>query len=340
MSLVSHVAANLINPRIRHLILHVTDKCNLRCNHCFVDHQRSNTITVQKVCEVAESIGPIFWLDIGGGEPFLLQNLSELVAPFDCEILGIPSNGYFPEKLQSSVPEILRGSRGRNTVISVSIEGFREEHERLRKDSRSFDLAFESLRVLRKIADDFPHLSVKCNTVITNQNVDRVVPFMQFMRDSGLIDFHSVIMLRGNPNEPGLFLPQFEKLIKIRPDIFRILDSYLQGSSLIKRKFLMKYYRMLWDVSLGNLMHQTQTVPCAGGQVHIVVWANGDVSSCELLPPVGNINSNSIDEIIKSDLLKDQVESVRNKMCYCTHNCVMLDSILFNPANYPRLLAS
>ena len=169
MSLLSHVASYIVRPKIQHLLLHLTDKCNLRCRHCFVNLRQTNAIPVSKAKELAKDLGSILWLDISGGEPFILDELPELITPFDCDFLQIPTNGHYPETIAAMVPKILRTTRAHETIISVSIEGFREEHQRIRRNKENFDLAFESLSILRRIADGNPHLRVKCNTVITNE---------------------------------------------------------------------------------------------------------------------------------------------------------------------------
>ena len=65
---------------------------------------------------------------------------------------------------------------------------------------------------------------------------------------------------------------------------------------------------------------------------------NGDVSSCEMLPSVGNVREKSWDEILGGEALKQQRQDITDKKCHCTHNCAMLDSILFRPASLPHLL--
>ena len=71
---------------------------------------------------------------------------------------------------------------------------------------------------------------------------------------------------------------------------------------------------------------------------HLVIWGNGDLSSCEMLPSVGNINSNDIDEILLSKKFRDQKRSILNKECHCTHNCALLTSIMFNPLEWKNLI--
>jgi MoaA/NifB/PqqE/SkfB family radical SAM enzyme len=278
------------------------------------------------------------WLDVAGGEPFLLDELPELVAPFDCEVLGIPTNGHDPDKITRLTRGLLIASKARDVVISVSIEGFEEDHTDIRRNKRNYELAFETLRALRELSRTEKRLKVKCNSVLTDTNADRMVDFMKFMRESDLIDFHSIILLRGDPYEPTVGLPTLERLRELRPQIFEILDSYLWGCGTFKRRFLRKYYQFLWDVSLGNIETGSQVIPCTGGQTHLVIWANGNVAPCELTPSFGNIHEQRLPEILAGQRRKDEVAKIKRKECSCTHNCVMLDSILFNPMSYPKLL--
>ncbi len=72
--------------------------------------------------------------------------------------------------------------------------------------------------------------------------------------------------------------------------------------------------------------------------LQLVVNGDGNVSSCEMLPPVGNIKDQRLPDLIQSDAYQTQVDMIKNNGCHCTHNCAMLDSIFFNPSNLPHLL--
>jgi hypothetical protein len=70
----------------------------------------------------------------------------------------------------------------------------------------------------------------------------------------------------------------------------------------------------------------------------MVVWGDGSVSSCEMLGSVGNLKEKRFRDVLAGDAMREQVRSIRNKECHCTHNCAMLTSILFNPTSLPQLL--
>ena len=56
-----------------------------------------------------------------------------------------------------------------------------------------------------------------------------------------------------------------------------------------------------------TLKQKTQVVPCLAGQSHLVVWGNGDVSSCEMLPAVGNVAKNNFKDIVNGEKFKNKL---------------------------------
>ncbi|MGH7753129.1 MAG: SPASM domain-containing protein, partial [Gemmatimonadales bacterium] len=86
------------------------------------------------------------------------------------------------------------------------------------------------------------------------------------------------------------------------------------------------------------LEEQTQVVPCLGGQIHLVVYANGEVAPCEILPSVGSIRKTPLHDIVSGPAWAKAVAGIRRKECHCTHDCNQQENILFSPRTYPKLL--
>lgn len=133
-------------------------------------------------------------------------------------------------------------------------------------------------------------------------------------------------------------LPELSELRAFAPKMFEILARYDYGRARVAAAILRNYHKFLWNTSLEILEQQTQVIPCLAGQAHLVVNGDGGVSSCELLPAVGNLREQTLPEVLRSDEFRGQVKSIRNKECHCTHNCAMLDNTFFNPRNLPQLL--
>jgi len=326
-----HFADYLVRRNLQHLIVHVTNRCNYRCKHCFIDFSRPQDLSLEECVSLAGQVGNLFWLDIGGGEPFLRKDLPDIVCAFKTRVVTIPTNG----SLRDAAVEQLKAMRKRtdaDITVCISIDGLQETHDSIRKQG-SWDEAWATYDSIRGLDG----ISLKINTVLSAENHREILDLMEIVKERAA-DFHSVMLLRGSPSDPALGLPSFDDLEKLIPRILKILAGYHYGRDPLSARVLRNYHRYLWKLSVDTLKQRTQVIPCLAGRAHMVVMPDGSVHPCELLPAVGNIKDSSWREILEGEELKKQVKSIKAKDCHCTHNCAMLDSILFNPANIRHLV--
>jgi MoaA/NifB/PqqE/SkfB family radical SAM enzyme len=317
---------------LNHLILHVTNACNFRCEHCFIDFSPKKDLTFDEITRLAAEVKDLLWLDIAGGEPFLRKDLADIVALFNFGIVQIPTNGFYTDRIVDSLKQ-MRAKVGNKVNLTLSLDGLEATHNKIRGQANSWQRVWETFEQVRSLG--FP---VKINTVITNSNYDELIPLMRYVRERGP-DFHSMILLRGDTIDPNCELPSLEKLRELAGPMFEILDSYSFGREGFATRVMQNYVRTLWSVSLQTIEEQRQVMPCQAGKFHQVVYGNGDVSSCEMLPPVGNVRQKSWSDIVASSEFKAQVRSIERGECHCTHNCAMLGSILFRPGPALKLAA-
>jgi MoaA/NifB/PqqE/SkfB family radical SAM enzyme len=327
-----HFADYLLRRKLKHIIVHVTNRCNMRCRHCFVDFSSKDEMSLNEFRSLAEQVGRLLWVDISGGEPFMRDELADIVSSFRADVITIPTNGYLTDRIPL-VLEDIKERIGSELVISISIDGLKDTHDRLRQKSGSWDKAWETFEIVRGMKG----VSVKINTVLSAANAEEILELMRLVRRKEP-DFHSVILLRGSPADNDSALPSIETLESLAPEILRVLSTYKYGQGPISARILRSYHRYMWDVSLRTLRENRQVVPCLAGSAHMVVYANGGVSSCELLGPVGNIREYTIEELMNSSEFKDQRRAIQEGKCSCTHNCALLDSIILRPSSIPRLL--
>ncbi len=326
-----HYIEYQLRHNLQHLILHVTNRCNCRCKHCFVDFTNPQDLPLDVCQSLAKQVGRLFWLDIGGGEPFLRNDLPEIVSAFDASVVMIPSNGVLRERTVELVKTI-RKSTNSELAISLSLDGMQQTNDSIRGDG-GWDAVWSTFEDLRGIEG----VSVKINTVLTRENSGEILDLMDEVKKHKP-DMHSVILLRGNPRDSSVLLPPADELTRLGPEILRRLGNYDYGRNPISARILRNYHRYQWKLSLSILEEKRQVIPCLSGSAHMVVLADGSVSSCEMLPSVGNVTEQSWGTIMQSGAFKNQLRSIREKKCYCTHNCALLDSILFRPASVPHLL--
>ena len=71
-----HYGNYFFKKDFKHLILHVTNHCNFRCAHCFVDFTNPpKDLKIDHYKKISKDVNDLFWLAIAGGEPFLKKNL-------------------------------------------------------------------------------------------------------------------------------------------------------------------------------------------------------------------------------------------------------------------------
>jgi molybdenum cofactor biosynthesis enzyme MoaA len=246
----NHFADYQIHKNLKHLIVHVTNHCNFRCNHCFIDFSPKNDLPLEKYQTLGKEVGKLFWLDIGGGEPFLRKDLPEICASFDAEVLTIPTNAFLTDRVISMTKQVRDAIRGELT-ISISIDGLKDTHDRIREVG-SWDKLWVTFEALRKIEG----VRVKINTVICKENFGEILELMNIVYEKRP-DFHSMILLRGNPMDPSYGLPPIEELRKVQKDIFAILGKYDYGHNSITSRVLKNYNRYLWNLSLQTIEQKT-----------------------------------------------------------------------------------
>ena len=317
---------------LQHLILHVTNHCNFRCQHCFVDFASKRDLKLEDYQRLAGEVGRVFWLDVAGGEPFLRKDLVELVASFDAEVVHLHTNGAFEDRTVEVCEELSRRMPSQ-LGIALSLDGLRSTHDAIRGEPGNFDAVWDVFERLKAM----PGVSVYINTVLTNRNEGEILAMMDEVWRRRP-DFHAVTLLRGNTIDATCSLPSRERLRELGPAILGRVDRYAVLGNPVLRHLARNYHRAIWNLSLQTLEEERQVVPCLAGEASMVVWCDGAVGSCELLPSVGSLTEQSFQEIRAGSALRDQRASIRAKECHCTHNCALFDSVVYQPKELARLV--
>ena len=240
----------LVTKRMKHMIVHVTNACNFRCDHCFVDFEsKKRDLKLDEYKKLGADSESLLWLDIGGGEPFLRKDLADIICAFDSKIVHIPTNGSLIPQMLTTIKS-LKARTDREIIIGLSLDGLKETHDDIRKVPGSFEQVWEAYEALRELGG----ISIKIITVINRNNFNEIIPLMEQVHAKG-VDFHSVILLRGETLDPTMGLPTLIELREIGPKITKILKRYDYGRSKFSARILRNFHSYLWDTSLEILEH-------------------------------------------------------------------------------------
>lgn len=322
-----------LRPYLYHVIVHVTDRCNLRCKTCFVSFGHKD-LTVDEARVIGAKLGYVPALDIGGGEPFLHRDLLGICRQLRFGTVTIPTNGQFLERVLGQTRALVDAYPGRVTV-ALSLDGFEAVNDAIRGPG-TFAKAIGAYHELRKI----PSLIMKVNTVVNNRNLDEMVAFARYVRTLEP-DYHSLLLLRGDPLAPEeVELPSAAALRAITPELFKVLRTYKYGHRYnpLLRWLKGNYQEYMWHVQLRIIELQRAPFQCKAPRYNKVVYANGETSMCELKPRLANLLHDApekVDRVLCSHL-EDFEE--QHGCCFCTHNCNMSENIITHPPSVARIL--
>jgi len=311
------------------LIFFITGDCNLSCRHCFYWKQlnKHNDISFDEIRKGFGSFGKIRNLLLSGGEPFLRKDILEICRFFrennKIEFLSIPTNGFLPEVIEAKVEEILN-KLDIPLTVGLSLDGMNDYHDTLRGREGSFNRVIETYHKLSPLKKSHPGFTITVNPVVTMYNVDEIVRLAGFVKEEmPEIDYFWLCIARGNPKSPDQTPPDTMALRNLYKKINEIF--YKNRRDIIPA---VKIWDRIFEMKMNVLERKIQVVPCQAGNLIGVLDANGDVRACELREAFGNIKEQEFLSIWNSYLADLMRESIKNKDCYCTHECFIYPSVM------------
>ncbi|HDK17129.1 MAG TPA: radical SAM protein [Nitrospirae bacterium] len=320
------------------LIFFITSLCNARCLHCFnwENLNRKDDLDLEEIKRLSDELGPIDSLLISGGEPFLRKDLVEICSLFFTNnkvgALSIPTNGLETLNIGSKVMDIVKAACGKKVYINISLDGTEHIHDKIRQVPGAFKKAIETYSCLANLEKDNPNLTISITTTVSSQNYNDLFKLFNDLKvlipDCRNINF---AFLRGLPKDKTLELPPADDLIRLN----KHANELFSGNQSIIGKSIDE---VIFKLKLKTLIKKTQVLTCAAGSLIGVVDANGDVRCCELLPPVGNLRTDTFRDIWKSKEAGLEKDNISAHKCWCTHECFFLPTILAHPGYYPVML--
>ncbi len=325
-----------------HLGLIATYRCNSRCKSCFLwqDPGKGKELSVKEFEKISKALGKILWLQVGGGEPFLRDDLAEICCAFDATTISIPTNALLPGKIFSDLEKILENGKMDLLQLSISLDGLHEKHDNFRGVSGNFEKVLETYNKIQPLRKKFKKFSVSFNTVVSKENEDDLQKIADFVWNLKP-DYHSFEFLRGNPRDEKLSLPSQEKVKAIVKIIEKNIKRYGFYEGLgFGKDFAQSIKLLSQDFICRTLTGKKRIMPCYAGRINAFIDSYGELKPCELLDfSFGNLRDCDFD--FKKLWFADETKKARDFICdkcFCTHSCIMLTNVLFNPLLYPQVL--
>lgn len=316
------------------LIFQVTNVCNSHCITCFnwknLNKDSHRELSLKEINRFTSNLGNLHTVMLGGGEPFLRNDLLEIVKCFSANnnlaVVAIPTNCLQADKILLGTKAILDNFKG-TVKIGLSLDGLSQDHDYIRGVSGNFDKFIETYQGLAELKKTYPKLKLRICTTVFNQNANKIIGILNYVKENlPAIDFHGLELLKGDYNQNKVSEISQEELANI---INKIQDENNDKKNFAKKIINLMYYKLSSDI----LKNKKQIIPCRISAFYPVIDAIGNVYPCENRKAVGNLRDFDYDliKVWQSDKAKQARASIKNKECYCTHSCYQNANMFLSP---------
>ena len=342
----SQLAGAVMNRRLSYLIIFITAKCNLLCSHCFYTEEilkakSKKELTLDEYEKIARQAGTLTNVNFTGGEPFIRPDLADVVHLFrryaKVPFVGITTNGLLRRQILEGVEKIVSQKGPAYLKLGVSLDGFREVHDRVRNRVGSFEEAVKTIHALEPLRKRFPHLMVYVSTTLTKYNKADILPFIDFVRNEVPVDAHYLGYIRGIPME--------QEAKEVTLDEYRQATRHLQNSWNMKNPFfniLNLTNNLMLSVNQRIIEKNEYVMPCVAGEKMLTITEEGFVKPCEVLEQIGispyimgNLRDHDYDlyQVLGTPAAREIRRKILDDRCFCTFECANQASIAFKLPN-------
>lgn len=347
-----HIANNYFfsrNPA--YLIFQITSRCNSRCLTCFnwksIDEDKGRSdLAIDEIEKISENYGPLLQLTIGGGEPFLREDIDKICSLFSknnfVQHITIPTNALLPDKVASKVESILQNCSLNYLRLGISLDAVGDKHDAIRGVSGNYDKVKETYKLLLPLKKKFQNLGIEISSVLSSLNSDYMKETIDIVeKEFTQIDKHAVVVVRGDARNPDTKDVSAEKYLETIDYLYRKQEKSGKNEKFIP-SFFKSVFKVNTEIVYNNLKGEKWPIPCLAGKKLIIIKPDGEVSPCEILDvKLGNLRETEyrIDKILKTEKAEETLKTIEETRCSCSFECAVHASLIFNIKNYPRLLS-
>jgi radical SAM protein with 4Fe4S-binding SPASM domain len=286
---------------------HITERCNLRCEHCYQDVYSGEELTFTQQLEVLEQFKSLLklWrsktgnnnlrghITITGGEPFVRSDFLDLLQVFAQNksffSFAILTNGSFIDSKMAAKLAALKPS-----FVQVSLEGTKNTHDSIR-GSGNFEQTVSAINHL---------VREKIHTLISfTAHRGNFREFPELVQIGKKLNVDRIWSDRFIPRGAGNDMAQEMLTQEETQEFFKIME---EERTKIKRSWFNKT-EIAMHRALQFLVGDGKPYRCTAGDTLITVQPNGDLYPCRRMPiSVGNLTNTPLEELYyKNELFKD-----------------------------------
>jgi len=339
-------------PRPINVTFSVTRNCQSRCRTCYIWKQECREeLSLPRIESLFRSIGWTYFFNVSGGEPFLREDLPEIVG-LACRymrpaVIHIPTNALAPGRIETMTERILAiiSTEAPGTVLTIkpSMDGIGADHDEIRGVPGNFERLLDTLERLKALRCSHSNLHVGVGTVISRFNAANLLKIIDFAGTLGVDTYINEVAEEreeffniGSGITPagesyGEIMEVFKKAVRSRMKGMRPLSRVTTAMRLV-------YY----DIVTDYLRTGKQVIPCYAALMNVHVNSDGGIWPCAILAYRGQMGTVGDDtdflDIWKSRKAADIRASIRRKECACPLANQAYSNILLHPKILLRVM--
>lgn len=317
-------------PRIISFL--ITNQCVCRCKHCFnwfdtnpkgaIGNSKKKDLTAEEIKQIFHNLGPIDYLYLSGGEPFIrkdfceiLQDIYEFSRP---KTINISTNGQLIDNTIATLDNFLKCHSAVHLIIKVSIDALSSEHDKIRDTPGAFEKAITTYQSLMDLKTRYKNLKVGINTVFSAFNQDKIFDIYRYLRNlKPRPDCLAQLLIREVPRDPNckrdLKLNVYKEWTKIY--VADMLKGKFESDITIKIGTIMMY-----DYIYKIITQNKRQTACFAGIAGGFIDNEGLVGACEHTAPFGSLREHNYDfEKIWSSNQANKIRKEISDNCFCTN---------------------
>jgi MoaA/NifB/PqqE/SkfB family radical SAM enzyme len=336
------------------LTFSVTNICQSRCKTCNIwelykkhPQKRKTELTLPEIDKIFSSMGHIYIFNISGGEPFLRNDLVQIIESA-CNhlrpgIIHIPTNAIAIRKIKKQVSEIIRLLETKfpsvRLTIKPSLDHIGEKHDEIRGMPGNFEKVIDLFHYLQKQQTEHKNVHAELGTVISCWNVDDIETISEYVSKLGPDSYRNEIAENRSEmfNQENSITPSPEKYEQAISLFVRQIQTHMRSKVFFQRithAFRLAYY----DLAIQTMKRKKQIIPCYGGISNAHMTPYGDIWACCTLgyeKSMGNLRDYDYDfrALWNSRHAMDVRKEIRSGSCHCplanqTYSNILLHSPL------------
>lgn len=286
------------------LVWDVTDKCNLRCKHCYnadmYFNKKVNALSVDDKIEMIKKIANngFKYLSLLGGEPLACEDLDLILKTAKDNNLKvfITTNGTL---MSRDIIDML--VKNEVYTIVVSIDGATAESNDNIRGVGSFERATENLRNLNKLIKKYSlNMQTGISTTLTKKNRDDLINMPKLAHELGVdkLIFSTFVESGNGDKNIDEFQYDYNKIQDVVEEIAakEIVKYPNLSVQLDMRPYLTQYLKRKYKL---KNVHLAETfVDCLAGEEMWYMTADGDIHPCNIM----------INQKLPKDFPKDKIK--------------------------------